>query len=505
MLQRSKPPDSRIERQICTGLIVSEQFIREIKPILQPNSLQLPFTQIVANWCLEYFDQFQTAPGRNIQDIFIEHRKSSLDPDTAELIEDFLTGISDEYERQDVFNIGYILKKAEDHLRNVSLQNLSKEIAKAASGGRIEEGEALVKGYERIARPQARGVDPINDSSVIVNAFTEDSGDKLFSLPGAVGKMMGPMERGWLFSFVAPAKGGKTWWLMLTALKALFSGYNVIFVSMEMSEKAMTRRIHHYINGLPTRRWAGEMLIPVFDCEWNQKDTCKKSVRKNKIKLLSDEGNQISDFDDALKDYTPCTECMGTKKFACESWFKKVTKKELTIEQALRKKQAIKRSALVRGSRFHLVEFPSGTLTMSELKAYLYNREQYRGEIYDVICTDYADKMKAESSWEYRHGINEIWEGHKGLAQEKNALVATASQSNTARSGKDIKQGDWAEDIRKLNLIDAGMALNMSPEEKKRGVMRAGLMAQRHEFFDVLGIVHVLHQLKIGRPYLQSY
>ena len=506
MIQRRKPIDSRIERQIVTGLITSDQFIREIKPILKINSLQLPFTRIIATWCLEFFDNHKTCPGKTIQDIFIERKKHDLDSDQADLIEDFLISISDEYERQETFNTGYYLTKAELHLRSTSLQNLSKEITKAVAGGRIEEAEALAKGYERIQRPESKGVDPINDNIIIANAFSEDSGDKLFRLPGAIGDVMGELERGWLFAIVGAAKAGKTWWLMLIALKALFAGYNVIFVSLEMSEKAMIRRIHHYINGLPTRRWAGEMLIPIFDCEHNQKGTCDwKSKRIGKINLIEGDEGEIPSFDEASKKYKVCTECMGKKDFICTSWFKQVTKIELTISQVLKKKQALKRSALVRGSKFHLVEFPSGTLTMSELRAYLYNLEQYDGFVADVIVTDYADKFKSERSGEYRHGINEIWEGHKGLAQDKNALAVTASQSNTARTGKRIGQGSWAEDIRKLNLIDAGMALNMTPEQKLRGLMEIGIMAQRHDWFDVLGIVNVLHQLKIGRPYLQSY
>ena len=311
---------------------------------------------------------------------------------------------------------------------------------------------------------------------------------------------------------VGAAKTGKIWWLMLTALRALFAGYNVIFVSLEMSEKAMIRRIWHYINGMPTRKWAGEMLIPVWDCEHNQKGTCDfTSKRLSKVDLARTEDNEII-IPKSIKEfvalcppaYRPCTECKGTRDYACTSWFKKEDKKELTIAEVMKKKHAIKRSALIRGSKFHLVEFPSGTLTMSELKAYLYNLEQYEGFVPDVIVTDYADKFKPERNGEYRHGINEIWEGHKGLAQEKNALVVTASQSNTTRTGKAIKQGSWAEDIRKINLVDGAMALNMTPEQKLKGIMDCGIMAQRHDSFDVLSVVRVLHQLKIGRPYLGS-
>ena len=517
MIQRRKPLDSRIERQLVTGLIVSEQFIREIQPILKISDLQLPFARTVATWCLEFYNTHKSAPGKIIRDIFIERRKHDLDSDQAELIEDFLVSISDEYESGETFNVNYYLEKATLHLRSTSCQNLAREITKAISGGRIEEAEALAKGYERVSRPTSKGVDPINDNQVIANAFAENAGDKLFKLPGAVGDAMGFFERGWLAAYVGASGMGKTWWLMLTALKALFSGYNVIVLSLEMSEKQMTNRIWHYISGMPTRKWAGEMLVPVWDCERNQRGTCDFSKKRaGKINLITGDDSEVwlpqrksalQEFDkENPNGYLPCTACMGSKAFVCTNWYKKVSKEELTVAKVLKKKQAMKRSAMIRGSKFHLVEFPSGQLTMSELRAYLYNLEQYDGFIPDVIITDYADKFKPEQNYgEPRHGINEIWEGHKGLAQEKNACVITASQSNTSRTGKKIKPGDWAEDIRKKNLVDAGMALNMTDEQKIRGIMECSMMKARHDFFDGGANVKVLHQLKIGRPYLSSY
>jgi hypothetical protein len=504
MLERRTPIDSRIERQIATGLIISTRFIQELKPILKENSLQLPYVQIIAGWCLDFYENHKTAPGRNIQDIFIEHRKLDLNDDTADLIEDFLTSISDEYERKDeTFNVDYYIKKAELHLRSVSLDNLSKNIKKAVVGGRIEEAEALAKGYERITRIRAQGVDPIFDTKFCVSLFDENSGDKLFSLPGALGKAVGPLERGWLYAIVGSAKVGKTWWLMLIALRALFSGLNVLFLSLEMSEKQMGRRIHHYINSLPTRKWAGELLIPVFDCEKNQKGTCNLSQRISNIDLTTKEG-MITSFDLQPFNYRPCTACMNTREFACSSWYKKTNKEELTLQQVLKKKEALKRSAMIRGARFRLIEQPSGKYTMSEFRSHLYNLENYENFVPDVIVTDYADKFKSENR-DYRNGLNEIWEGHKGLAQEKNCLVVTASQSNTARSGKDIGQGSFAEDIRKLNLVDGAMGLNMTPQEKKMGVSRGLIMANRFDDFSLISQVKILHQLKVGRPYLDSY
>jgi hypothetical protein len=330
----------------------------------------------------------------------------------------------------------------------------------------------------------------------------DTSGDKLFSLPGILGNTIGLLERGWLFSFVGASGTGKTWWLMLTALRALFAGYNVVFISMEMSEKQMTRRIQHWVNGQPTRRWAGELLIPVFDCLKNQSGICNKIIRTSSISL---EGKEL-EFKNAPKKYNPCIECMGTSDYDLATWWKMTTKEELTIAQAIEKSRAIKRSALLRGNSFKLVTYPSRTATMQDIKVYLHNLESYEDFIPDVIVTDYADKIRpADSRQQWRHQLAEIWDGHKSIAQEKNCLVATASQSNTARTQKDIKQGDWAESISKLELSDVGMSINMSPENKHQGIMRATVMKQRHDDLDLTQEVMILHQLKIGKPYLNSY
>lgn len=500
IIGREKAPDARFERSIIIGMIVSTEFLQGVEPIYQEGCLRIPFAQTVARWCLEYFEKYKIAPGRQIEDIFKDQKDSIPDPDEADMVETFLSDISDEYVKSETFNAGYLLDKTENHFRELSLKKLTSEIKKSLIGGRIEEAEALVKGYTRITRVQTKGVDPITDSKIIASALDDTSGDRLFSLPGILGNTIGPLERGWLFSFVGASGTGKTWWLMLTALRALFAGYNVVFVSMEMSEKQMTRRIQHWVNGQPTRRWAGELLIPIFDCLKNQRGDCNKAIRTSSVSL-----GKVSEFQATPKDYVPCIACMGTSEYELSTWWKMTTKKELTIARAIEKSRAIKRSALLRGNSFKLVTYPSRTATMQDIKVYLHNLENYEDFIPDVIVTDYADKVKpSDSRQQWRHQLAEIWDGHKSLAQEKNCLVITASQSNTARTGKDIKQGDWAEAIAKLELSDAGMAINLSSEDKRKGIMRATVMKQRHDDFDLSQKVMILHQLKIGKPFLNS-
>lgn len=497
---------ARIEREIITGLIIDGDYLRKTLPLIREEYFSLSFARIVAGWCQEYFERYSKAPGRDIQDIFEHQLDSGLDSGQAGLIEHFLSDLSDKYEESEGINWEYLLDKTEKFFRRRALEGLRKDISTAVSRNQIEIAESLVGEFERPSTASLKGIDPFTDLEAIAEAFEkEEHGEILFRLAGDLGKLIGGFERGSLIAILGLMKAGKTWWLQEIALQGLFAGLNVLFVSLEMSQKQMIRRIYHRLTGLPSGRWANrDILVPVFDCLKNQTDECGKRRRTCDERLLTSK-NKKPLFDNAPEDYLPCSACRGEKDFQPDSWFRVLQRDELTTERAIKKAKAIIRTK-IRGRKFKLLSFPSGTLTIEHLKLELSNLEYYEGFVPDMIVTDYADKFKAKNTkQDYRHQLNEIWEDHKALAQEYHCGVFTASQGNTARTGKKIKQGDWAEDIRKLALIDVAFALNQTPTEKQAGVMRIPVIAHRHEDFDLLQETIVLQSLKIGNPCLDSF
>jgi len=500
MIIRKPVVDGRIERQIVIGMIMNTEFIRNIQPLIRPHCFQLSYNLIISQWCLEYFQQYKEAPGRNIVDLFL-NRSKQIEPNQAQFIEELLASLSDEYEHQDVFNVKYALDQAESYFRTISLQQLREGIGRAIAGGRVEDGEALVAGFSRVVQPETKGLDLFNDPETIA-ALEHVKDDAMFGLSGDLGRAVGDFERGWLIAMVGNAGVGKTWWLQYLALRALFFGYNVLFVSLEMSERHMIRRILQSITGKPVKKYLDQtILLPVFDCALNQDGTCSRFCKAHLV------GKGEITIKQAPTDYVPCTNCrsLSESEYVLATWFRVIKRGSLTTKEARDKLASLSR-ILLRGVKFRLVQFPSASLTVSDLRSHLENLEYYDGFVPDVIVTDFADKFRGEGvSREYRHQINEIWEKHKALAQEKHCLVITASHANTARTGKDIRQGNWAEDIRKSNLVDVAMALNQTVEEKRKGIMRVRVLKQRYDEFDETSDVYVLQQLKIGRPYLDSY
>ncbi len=503
---RKRGVDTRIERQIITGMIMSTDYLEGIQQLYKPGVLRASYVQTIAQWCQEYYEAYRIAPGREIQDVFIEKKKAGIEPDTADFIEEFLAELSTEYEDSEVTNVERLLEKTEIHFRLSSLENARLELTKCITGGRIEDGEAVMADFQRITRFKTAGVDPFLDMQRIAAALDQQSGDRLFKLYGALGDMLGPFERGWLFAFVGSQGKGKSWWLMLVAIAALFAGLRVLFISLEMSEKQMIYRFQQWATGLPKRLYAEGILLPEWDCGLNQRGECTDGCG---VTLLKADGSEQykPDFTQTPPGYQTCTLCKGSQrdwKYELATWGKIIHRDPLTISASLSKAQALINGGVLKPNRIRIDHFPSGKFSMQELETYMNNLEYYDGFVPDVLITDYADKFSNKTS-ERRDGLNDIWEAHKAIAQERKILVATASQSNTARTGKDITQGDWAEDIRKLGLVDAGISINQTPVEKREGTFRCGMLKQRDDDFDILGEAVVLQSLKIGRPYLDSY
>ena len=506
-VRRRKPIiDSRIERQICLGMIISSRFLREVKPMYDTGKLQVSHIARIAEWCIEYNSKYNKAPGQYIEDLFLQHKRNIAE-DEAGLIEEFLSGISEEYEKSDGFNVDYILDKAEQHFRLSALKNLQEGLSQAVIGGRVEEAEELVKGYERPSRPKSKGIDPLRNIDCIISALQpeEDNTDIVLWLPGDLGKAVGPLERGFLSAVQAESGTGKTWWLWYIAQLATFAGKDTILFSMEISELRMTKRVWQSVSGLSLV--SGPVLIPIFDCMKNQTKQCPDGCG---IKLIdiNDKGKMSPrpEFKDAPRGYRPCTKCRGSADFIPTSWWRLSNQTEkLDPVSALKKHAVLDRTGtLKRAGKLHVIEYPSRRHTMQDLEIYLNNLEYYDGFIPAVVITDYADKLKWRVPSDPRVSIGEIWDSHKALAQQRHCLVVTASQSNTMRSGKKVGGGTWGETQEKEHLIDLGIAFNQSASDQAAGIMRASLAKKRHGQVERVAEVVILQQLAIGRPYIDS-
>ena len=118
---------------------------------------------------------------------------------------------------------------------------------------------------------------------------------------------------------------------------------------------------------------------------------------------------------------------------------------------------------------------------------------------------DYADIMALPPGKEKRHQLDALWMGLKGITNEKNILIITASQTGRETVGgkRDADETNIAEAVSKLNHVNRMVTINRSKKDKRMGIYRMSCQTMRDgkECFDQLVVCSCL---EIGRPWMDD-
>jgi len=501
---KRKKVDNKTERQIITGMIVSDHVLKEIESIYKSDLLETPFARTIAGWCIDYWKRYKKAPKEVIEDIFHSHSRKDLDADQADLIGDFLTSISSEYEKGDKFNAHYVLDKAEEKFKETSLKHLSEDIKAELTNGDVRAAEALLATYKRIERLSGEGIVLFQDASTIYDAF--DMSKPLFRLPGTLGEMLNDfLVRDGLLGVMGKEKIGKTWILMEIAFRALRERLNVAFFQVgDMSGPQMIRRCSIRLAGKSDKKkYCGNLLVPVIDCLHNQKNKCTSTHRASECGLVEN-----ATFEDTPKEYKPCSYCQKRYPhiFKGAVWYRLREKVDpLTWREAYQQAKRFKKK--LRGKNLKLSSHSNSTVNIQDIKTILNSWEAFDGFIPDVIIIDYADILKPEpGSKEFRHQQNDTWKALRSLSQEKHNLVITATQTDAASyDRRSLSLKNFSEDKRKYSHVTGMIGLNQTDEEKEKGILRVNMLLGREDDFNAKTEVNVLQCPQIGRMMINSY
>ncbi len=516
-----------LERRIVTGMVISTEYLQRIQRFWDPDLLESPELRLISDWCLDYFSEYKQAPDNNIESLYMMALKRGfLSKASAQYIEGVLTNLSEEYGRGMQFNAAYLFDQTVKYLKTRELEKHNEEIQELIDGGQVEEAEKLALSFvPSIAAEMDVGLELSSREALdrIKLAFDETS-QRVISYPGALGNMWNEhLIRGGFVSLLAPEKRGKTFWLLELSLRAVRQKANVVFFAAgDMTEAQMLKRICVYIARRSDReKYCQERFTPVGDCILNQLDLCKRSDRNCDHGIF--ENLERKDFEDNFAkhinleklqelyeeypDYQPCDSHSCDKRKG-SIWVKKTPQTNpLTGGQARKHLRSFFKKYK---RRFKLATYPAGVLTVGEIKKCLDAWERYDGFVPDVVVVDYADLLSAGDSKisEYRHRQDHVWKNLRALSQERHVLLLTATQAD-AKSYTEgrLSLANFSEDKRKFAHVTAQYGLNQDPKgwEKKLQVMRINEIVVREGEFSADNQVFVLHDLAIGRPFLESF
>jgi intein/homing endonuclease len=247
-----------------------------------------------------------------------------------------------------------------------------------------------------------------------------------------------------------------SWWLQFFAIAALINRLSVLFVSLEMTEAQNIRRFVQSFTGGSLKD--KEVYIPKFKDIGEESRVVYEVAKLNRI--------TIDDWDEAVKNF----------------------------------------KRLNQGSKFRLLTYPQDTLSNNDLEIVLDNLEYYDDFVPDVLIVDYEDIMASEpdSPRDYRQRLDHSWKKARSIAQKRNLLYITATQTDRSTLRRDAYADNVAEDMRKLAHVAKMIGLNQSKDEKKKSLMRLGLWLERHDGSFETDDVVVTQCLSIGKPCMDS-
>lgn len=450
---KRKKVDLSEERRILTHMIISTEFLRQVQGIAEPVLFESPYVRQISSWVWEYYDRIGSAPGRDIEDLYRKKKNTIRDEEETELIAEFLNGLSDDV--VPLTNIDYAVISATEYFRIRNLCIHRDKILTAIEQKNPGAGEHEIATFKKVETDRSSGIDLLKDAATIIQAY-ENRDEQLFSFPGALGEHIGVFNRGDFVSFLGRPKVGKTWSLLYTAHRSVLMGYRTMYFSLEMVKNSIVRRAWQSFRGIP--RASKKVSLPYFTRE-NEEDKWSIDYREEIREGAESELTKISELQKGYRQ-----QIMGT---------------------------------------FQIFPMQTNTTTFSDIKNIIDNCIYYDNFVPDVIVIDYADIMKMEVKGETRNQLDDLWKKLRGLAQELNCLVVTASQVNRSGNKGDVTLSHVAEDFRKGGHVTHMIALNKEPEEEEKGIMRWSKILDREGPFFRDQVV-VLYSYEIGRAYLDS-
>jgi hypothetical protein len=498
--------DTAIENQITTAMILSTRYLTEIFTLYEAEYMVNPYAKVICAWCIDYYKVHGKAPQETIRDIY-ELEKGYMSDADAQIVSAFLSKISREYVSGQSVNDEYALKESLSYFNRRNITVRAEKALRLLDLDRHEEAQQVFTDYKQVSYQLSGWFNPY-DPQGIWEVF-DPSTQGILQLPGAVGEIVGPIEREWFVALLGPFKRGKTFALMKMARWAVDQRLKVAFFSLEMKKKNIKERFARDITGYGVKNGSGEeeIVYPVFDCIHNQSGECNRPERTNQESLVNVVTGYTADSFNRELTYRACTACRGQGRlstFKQTVWFETAQVPAFDFRNTF---DFLKSYEEIYGSEnLKVIPYPRFKASLDDIERDLFSLEVNTGFIPDVIIIDYADILLPNKSREGRRfEVDDIWKLLPAMASERKCIVISASQGNRDSVYSDaLGQDDIAEWIGKFAHVDIFLCLNQTPEEKRKNLLRLGMLAHRHKDFDEERMAMIVQQLRVGQFWLDS-
>lgn len=192
----------------------------------------------------------------------------------------------------------WFLREFEKFCRHKALRDAILASPELLDSGRYNEVEIAVKAAVQIALVKDLGLDYYADPKSRLEALRENKGQVSTGWKTVDEKLFGGLNRGELTIFAGQSGAGKSLFLQNIGVNWAMNGLNVVYLSLELSEKLCAMRIDAMHTGYETR----EVMRNIDDVHMRIRASQQKSQGSLRIKQLPN-GCTTNDIRAFIKEY----------------------------------------------------------------------------------------------------------------------------------------------------------------------------------------------------------
>jgi len=450
-------PDLRgsLEENVLTLLVWDDSNATTVALSVRPDLFSTKAYREIAAAATAYLDRFGRAPKNHIADLLENTIRKA---DGGHLILDIIWHME---KLHPTLHVEYVLSELERFVTLRTMAMALEDAVEAVHAGDIE------RAYEALNQQ----IKPVNyspgiwmhDPDAVLSFLDHTEEDRFSSGVEVLDRRNVVPQRKTMTLLVAPTKRGKSWYLVNVGKANMMIGRSVLHITLEMSEQQTAKRYVQALFGL-TQEHSARVRIPI--------------IRRDNDK---DDGNFLGiDFD-----------TIQTEK----------------LDADMRTKIANKLRALKNRKPILIKEFPTGSLTVSQLKNYLEMLKRTSSYVPDVLLVDYPDLMAIDSK-DRRGSLGNTFVQLRGIAVANNMALVTVTQSNRDSDNANVVGISMvSEDWSKIATADTVLTFNRTDAEEKRGLARlyaAALRGQQGNFFVLITQSYMTGQFCLDSVYFDN-
>ena len=419
-----------LQENILTLLVFNAEFCKLIRSIISANLFESAVYRDVASHAIDFVDQYGEPIAEHLPDS-LENILSGSDKKKAQSYQRLLDNL---FLARESVNVKYTISQLHHFVRQQNLKGAVVKAVEAIEAGDLDLCEVVLqKGMQSQSNVFEIGTN-MSESKGALN-FLDDMDAGIRTGIAELDKRDIMPREGEMLLLIAPMKKGKSWGLMHFGKWAILQRKTVVHVTLEMSEKRVTQRYIQSFFSITKRE--AKIKTPIF-----------KTDSLGRLTSI--------EYEDLVR---PTLNDPNIRK---------------TLTAKVRK-EFNKRSPLI------IKQFPTSSLTINELDAYLDGLERFHKIVPDMLVLDYPDLMKIDSG-NLRIDTGTIFKQLRGMAARRNFALCVATQANAeGMKAKLVTDAMVAEDKSKIATADIVITYSQTLEEKALGLARLFVSNARND------------------------